>query len=175
MRTLPTLAISLLCLILTGCLETGVGDPATSKIDPRLNGLWRAGDEQEMLLVKPWDQHTYVISGISRQTGGDGVERFVPTTCYRAWLTEIAGKTFITLDESPQRNQKVERPYVIASVEVRDGRIIARGLDVDFAKAARTPADMEKHIRDNIANPKLFTKDDAIYQRVPDAIAAMVK
>lgn len=176
MRTvLPAFVISLLCLGLAGCFETGVGDPAASKVDPRLNGLWRAGEDQEMLLVKPWDQHTYVVSVISRQTGGDGVERFVPTECYKAWLTEIAGKTFITLDNSPQRNQKVERPYVIASVEVRDGKIVAQGLDTDFAKAAKTPAEMEKHIRDNIANPKLFNKEEAIYQRVPDSIAAMVK
>ena len=170
-----TTFVSVLSLVLAGCFEAGVGDPTKGKIDTKLVGLWRVGDDNTMLLVKAWDDRTYIVTEISRTTSADGVERFEPTGCYRAWLAEVAGKTFITLDQSPQRLHKVDRPFVVAQIDVQEDKIVARGLDQGFASAVHTTAEMEKHIRDNIDNPKLFTKDPATYQRVPESIAAMVK
>ncbi|QOV90151.1 hypothetical protein [Humisphaera borealis] len=177
MRTtsIATLIVTCLSLLLSGCFEAGVGDPAKAKIDPKLVGLWKVEDG-EMMLVKVWDDRTYIISQIAPVKSEDGVERLEPTGgCFRAWLANIGGKTFITLDQSMQRLHKIERPFVVAQIRVEGEKLVVQGLDPEFAESAHTPAEMEKHIRDNLKNPKLLVKEVTTYVPVPEAISAMVK
>src|SRR3954453_7919952 len=96
-RTVPVLLMSMLCL--GGCVGVPLGDPAKSTADSRLFGVWEWRDGHiNRAVVRPWDQRTYVIDVLTGDPTGDGTaiaprERNV----FKAWLTDVAGQTFLTM------------------------------------------------------------------------------
>ena len=105
-----------LCLV-TGCLPTPIGDPATSTIDPALEGAWLArghedtqcrhgdveygpGTQQTICLVKAFDEHCYVVTAIDYYMAADGrIGAFGPggagLSCWRAWLADIGDRRYL--------------------------------------------------------------------------------
>jgi hypothetical protein len=103
-----------------------VGDPDRAKIDPELSGVWVLGDEESVESVyyfEPYDKRTWLIVGVAVEEGDDldpvelvtgdydslvrimldkdrGVGNKGVTggrvELYKAWLTKLAGETFLT-------------------------------------------------------------------------------
>jgi hypothetical protein len=164
LRTVPMLLAIAIIAGLSGCLETGMGDPATAPADARLEGTFQAPDQSDQLLIRPWgDGHTYAVSEVG--LAGDSGNRKVGRV-YKAWLAKVADRTFITIDSTPGDLEKNNRPFVVGMIEFRGGDIVAKGLDADFVNAAKTPADLEKLVHENLNNPKLWAKAETVYKRV---------
>src|SRR5207253_7840428 len=100
-RSLPRQAIlaSILftsILTLSSCVGVPVGDPEKSKADSRFVGVWEWRDAQlNRAIIRAWDQKTYVIDVCSGVDTGtlQPRSRYV----YKAWLTDIKGQTFLTM------------------------------------------------------------------------------
>src|ERR1700742_4690277 len=91
--------LAVVLLAIFACLPAPVGDPEKSAVDPQLTGAWKATakDSQKNLayvLLQPWDQRTYFMEYITTNTS-DGKDEH-ELMHFKAWLTNIAGSTFIT-------------------------------------------------------------------------------
>jgi hypothetical protein len=166
LRPLALVLGILLCGGLAGCLETGLGDPVTAPQDARLEGLWQTPeDANNLFLVKPWgDSHTYALSEVKADTA-NGTRTLTVGRVHKAWLAKVGQSTFITLDSSASDLDQSSRPFVVARIEFKGDSIVARGLDSDFVKDAKTPAALESLVKANLDNPKLFAKEDGVYKR----------
>src|SRR5690348_2264038 len=90
-------------LCLAGCLAFPLGSAENSRVDPALQGYWLAEDQDSASLVAlyPYDGHSYVLETFDfTKTGGE--RKFQSHASYKAWLTPVKGKTFITLDPLSQ-------------------------------------------------------------------------
>ena len=45
------------------CLEAPIGNPETSKVDPKLSGVWfgKYNGEPALLVLQPYDKRTYLV------------------------------------------------------------------------------------------------------------------
>jgi hypothetical protein len=170
---LTLLAMTLISFGVTGCMRGGLGDPATASIDPRLEGLWKPQDEgSDMLLMKAWDKHAYAATEMkvptTRPSNGDDDGKIEPVIgrCYKAWLAYIGGHTYLTMETSPQDIHPRERPYVVLDLTIENSdRVIAKALDADFV-GNMDSKQLEKLVKENPENPKLYVEKSTVYQRV---------
>ena len=102
-----------------GCVGVPLGDPAKSTADSRLFGVWEWRDGHiNRAVVRPWDQRTYVIDVLTGDPTGDGTaiaprERNV----FKAWLTDVAGQTFLTM-------QPIETTFPVDNLVTSQGKQI---------------------------------------------------
>ena len=168
-RSILATSFVLLLVLFSGCaFDTGVGDPATALVDPRLEGVWKGEGESGTILVKAWDAHTYAISVVNIDSS-PGAVKYKPGECYKAWLTKIEGRTFISLDSTPHDLKPPEHPFLVAMLEVKPDGIKVQALNPEVCGEARTPAALEASIKANLNNPKLFLPTVA-YQRITDEV-----
>jgi len=61
----------LICVL--ACLKAPIGDPETSKLDPKLTGVWlgKDGDEFGMLVLQPFDKRTYLVGWFESESDED--------------------------------------------------------------------------------------------------------
>jgi hypothetical protein len=97
---LLSLPLAALVLFLGGCLPVGLGDPETSKVDPRLVGVWEELKEDgspkgTVSVLVPFDGRAYLMRTLEIERG-ETVRVKPGEGSYKAWLTTIEGKTFLT-------------------------------------------------------------------------------
>ena len=99
------------------CLEAPIGNPKTSKVDPKLSGVWfgNLGDDQTLLVLQPYDKRTYLVGWFVAETDegekqGEKPEKdtdpkggqkkleeieFKGQMISKGWLTTIGGEQFM--------------------------------------------------------------------------------
>jgi hypothetical protein len=111
-------AIVLVTGMLAGCLPSPIGDPATSTVDPTLEGTWLhdgsklaqcqiggveygPGRQQSIYLVRAFDEHCYLITAIQYYAAEDGrIGTFGPggdagLTSWKGWLAAVGERRYL--------------------------------------------------------------------------------
>jgi hypothetical protein len=116
------------------CLPAPVGDPEKSAVDEKLSGVWlgdsKKDDEKPIIVLRPWDKHTYYLVFTSGKKG-DGKDKPMH---YKAWLTTLGGATFLTAEPldslefayPPAAGEKSEMQWVVGRVEQKGDTVIYR-------------------------------------------------
>lgn len=166
------LGLCLAAAMLAGCLPFPLGDPQTSKVDPKLAGHWMSDDSDRPMIVSvyPFDEHTYVVESRDYQKENGKLER-QGHAVWKGWLTEVKGKTFLTLDPLVQHlpsNEDGKKAYPVFRIDPQAGKIGVRRVNEDFepmkqVKNAREEADL---IAKEIDNPALYAGEPASLRRI---------
>lgn len=100
------------------CLEAPIGNPNTSKVDPKLSGVWFGkgmGRQPTLLVLQPYDKRTYLVGWFVAETDegekqGEELKKDVDTKgdrekleeiefkgqmIFKGWLTTIGGEQFM--------------------------------------------------------------------------------
>jgi hypothetical protein len=111
-------AIVLVTGMLAGCLPSPIGDPATSTVDPALEGTWLhdglklsqcqiggveygPGMQKSIYLVRAFDEHCYLITAIQYYAAEDGrIGTFGPggdagLTSWKGWLARLGERRYL--------------------------------------------------------------------------------
>lgn len=183
------LAVILLPLLLAvlACMPVPVGDPEKSQVDSAISGVWLADlDEDAPLVVfDPYDKRTWLVSWFnlkeetsldSEQSDGVSAIRMLQENQYaitnfimfKGWLTRIQGERILTLESKTFEPGVTPEHWWVFRVR-SDGMDHLELTDVDYEfeglKDAKTPAEAEEIIRQNLENPDFF-EDPTIYHRV---------
>jgi hypothetical protein len=174
-RTLLAIALSLpLAVILFtafACLPAPVGDPEKSKVDESLSGIYQAvpkeaGDKKEttIAILRPWDAKTYLLNYMvvgKDESNKDQHEMQL----YKAWLTTIEGKLFITgqpVDDvnfalGADNSEKQPRYWVVLRIDKVPTGLEARMVSPDSAimKELKTQAEIEAAIKAHVNDKEL--------------------
>jgi hypothetical protein len=155
----------LLVIGFVGCISIPLGDPEKAKVDDKLLGAWltKPSDDgkQSLFTIVPYDSRTCLVAEMGFEKDGDTTKasgRFD----WKMWLVDIKGTTFASLEmKNPQTAvEPLEERYAIARIK-RDGDTISLQLVKDeFVKGAKTSADLEKLVGDNVSNDAMY--DDAM-------------
>jgi hypothetical protein len=197
---LLSLPLAAVVLFLGACLPVGVGDPETSKVDQRLAGVWveaeKEGTEGNFVVLLPFDGRAYVMRVVEADRTEEGIDLKPGEAIYKAWLTTIEGRTFLTAQPLyPREALGDEKPpgFLVAQLKLsEDGSSVeARGVNTDFEalaplkslpghikydapeegtkplSEADAKALLRKVIASNLDNEKLFTELSR-YKRVTD-------
>ena len=159
-----------------GCLPFPLGDPAKSQVDPKLSGYWASvsEDEKEVIALFPFDQHTYVLEDVKLKKQDDKWQPQGPPQLFKAWLTQVRGQQFMTLEFLQQRlatgttDQKV---YPALRLTPTPEGMLVRMVKSDFEpmKNVKSSADVEALIVKELDNPDLYGGDGAKFRRLdPD-------
>ena len=179
-RGIVTITLLGLMLGLSSCVGVPVGDPEKSKADSRYVGVWEWRDAQlNRAVIRAWDQKTYVIDVMSGVDTGtlQPRSRYV----YKAWLTDIKGQTFLTMQPADLVGMMNgdERPkyYIVAKVKLDGVTLTAMGLNAEFPKVkeAATAAALEQLIAQNIDDPKLYTTAIVATKWTPEQMKGLDK
>jgi hypothetical protein len=109
---------------LLACMPVPIGNPEKSRIDPEISGVWFLGLEDELnglYHFQPFDKRAWILTGVPLEEGpdyegepfdlesaedaiavleafgvGDDGVTATETIIYKAWLTKLAGQTFMT-------------------------------------------------------------------------------
>jgi hypothetical protein len=169
-------------LALAGCLGVPLGDPAKSKADSRLAGVWEWRDGKvNRAVIRQWDERTYVIDVLSGDFIEDGTTRPRERTVYKAWLTDVKGQTFLTLQPiettGSLNGDAREKYFIVAKVKVEGNKMTASGIDTNFPglKDAATSAALEQIIAQNLNDPKLFAEPIVATKWTPDQVKGLEK
>jgi hypothetical protein len=160
------------CFVLLACLEAPLGSIAAAKIDHRLDGLWletKSGKITAWMCV-PVDDHIDCVV-YSEFDVKDGEPKLHESLTFRAWITPIAGSTFISLEPIAQLlpEYKDKHFYYSARLDFSgSGTLEARSLDYRFKDIAHIhDADaLTRFVEENARDPLLFDDPD-VYHR-PD-------
>lgn len=159
-RALVTLFAYVCLATLLGCLPTYVGDPEKSSMDAKYVGVWHlAADQHDQLwFVHKLDVKTYLVQAYNFKRADDNSVRIdEPALTMRAWLTQINGATFVSMESykpqqlvSPKSSDNVDR-YIVAKVELKNEQLTVYSISPDFMKAKNiaTPHQFEQVIKDN--------------------------
>jgi len=157
-----------LALLVSGCLPFPLGDPDKSQIDPKLSGYWlrSSDDERELIVLYPFDQHAYVLQDASAKKQDDKWQPQGPPQIYKAWLTNVKGERFITLELLAQRlpiNPDDKKYYPVLHVSGTSDVIEVRMVSDTFEpmKTVKSSADVEAVIARDLNNPDLYGNGDA--------------
>jgi hypothetical protein len=160
------------CLVLAGCLPFPLGNPEKSAVDAKLAGYWyvQEEDQQTLITLYPYDAHTYVMSAAEFRKDGDKVE-MKELTLYKAWLTQVKGAQFITLDALSQKLPAAadEKPIYLVARLVSDATgITVKPIDGDFEpiKSVKSAEELTKVITANLDEPKLYASNPTHYRRL---------
>ncbi len=114
------------------CLEAPIGNPSTSKVDPKLSGVWfgKHNGEPSLLVLQPYDKRTYLIGWFVAETdegekqgekqgeelkkdvdpkgGREKLEEieFKGQMISKGWLTTIGGEQFMCWEPMFQLDKK---------------------------------------------------------------------
>ena len=186
-----------------------IGDPEKSHIDPAISGMWVAGGEDELSVwwFVPYDKRSWLMTwyvievdedncepdalpadtdfssyqAIIEYAGEAGDECLVgsPVLAWKAWLTRLGGKLFLTLENKtyytphdPTEDDwwlvygiELSNPDVIRFTEVNADAEVFADLDEDEA----TRRQYEKILKKQAKNPAIFSGEGVEMFRVQDA------
>ena len=175
MKTRISLALvtcfSAAALYLSGCLPFPLGDAQKSRIDPALEGYWLSDRGEQVTLVSlyPFDDHAYVLESRDLKRDGSRFD-FQSRFLAKAWLTDVKGRTFLTVEPLVQRLAGYKDPkfYPLFRL-VREGtRIETRRVNEEFAplKSVKSAAEVAAVIDKELDNPGLYAADLATYRHL---------
>jgi hypothetical protein len=157
---------------LAACLPVPLGDPAKSKADSRFFGVWEWRDSRvHRAVIRPWDERTLIVDVLSGDLAEDGTTKPRERDLYKAWLTDVKGQTFLTLqpiETIGMVNGDTRKPYfLIAKVKIDGITLTAMALDPEFKKlnGVTTREALERIVSDNLDDPKLFTTTPIVAAR----------
>ena len=169
-----------LALCLCGCLEYPLGNPQSSRVDRSLTGYWLHEDDTNPGLVAlyPYDEHSYVLETYGF-TQSDGERKLHDHATYKAWITDVKGRTFITLDAMSQHVAPPEHlAYPILQINGTGDKREVRAIDSDFPAFSnvRSPSDVATVIAREVDNPAMYGQNSTQYRRLdPEKDAATIK
>lgn len=162
----------LLAVIVAGCLPYPLGDPAQSKIDPRLAGHWFYDDQERPMIVTvfPFDAHAYVVETRDYRKDAGKLE-LQGRTLFKGWLTDIQGKTFLTLDPLAQHlesNQNEKKAYPVLRIEEAGEQLTTRRVNEDFEPMKQVKSTKEEAalIAKEIDNSALYAGPPTTFRRL---------
>ena len=171
-RVLQLITAAVFAFTLIGCLKFPLGDPATSKLDSRLEGSWfyQTEDERAMARVYPFDAHTYCVEWIDFGKEGDSY-KIRSRELYKAWLTDVKKHTFITLEPLASRLSNASedsKMFTIFRLDFGDKSIKATPIkdDFDALKEAKSGADVTATITKEVENPALYSDAPAEFRKL---------
>jgi len=123
---LLSLPLAAIVLFLGACLPVGLGDPEASKVDARLAGAWAAADGNVVVVLLPFDGRAYLMRSVEVERTEEGVKLKPGEGCFKAWLTAVEGRTFLTaqplyLREAVEAGAKPPGHFVAALTLSEDG------------------------------------------------------
>jgi hypothetical protein len=168
------LAAVLLATIVVACFEAPLGDPKTSVIDHRLDGVWITNVGSDGRSFGAWtvaalDEHIYCVIA-SRVTLDDaGRATNGESTVFRGWLTQVAGSSFMSIESVVHLipNNTVEKPFLSAQLSVQnDGTLVVKTLEPAFKHIGevRDAKKLASIVEANMSDPELFQKPQ-LYRR----------
>jgi hypothetical protein len=171
-----------LAMGLAGCLPIPLGDPETSKVDDGLVGVWilkgAENDTPELLAVMKYDARTYLVSDMKFAKRADGGYVSRGQVDSKAWLTTVAGETFVTaeLKDPKLLVEDTGKAFYVAKLTRHGDEVKLQAVDEQFIKDANVtkPAELTKVITENVKNPKLYEADAATFAKAgPDKADAL--
>ena len=149
------------------CLPAPVGEPGKSSIDPGLTGIYRvvptdpADKTVGMAFLRPWDDHAYLLE-YANAGPKDGKESR-QMQHFKAWLTTIADKTFLTAEPLDDLRYALgddgSKPFWIV---LRLDKV-ANGLEVrmitpdsEFIKGLTKREELEAAIKAHVSDQALY-------------------
>ena len=148
MKSNPVLAFPLLvaCLLLSSCnYDFPLTEKPTRKIDARLLGDWVAIDpnseKPDQMRVRQFDDFTYAIS--------------MDNEIYRVFHTDFADTAFVSAQDLKPGNRKYF--YYAWHLSANGTQLTLKGVRTEVVpENAKTTAEIQRLIRENLSNPKLF-------------------
>jgi hypothetical protein len=157
---------------LAACLPVPLGDPAKSKADSRFFGVWEWRDGRvHRAIMRPWDERTLIVDILSGDLAEDGTTKPRERDIYKAWLTDIKGQTFMTLqpiETVGMVNGDARQSYfIVARVKIDGTTLTAMALDPEFKKLKEAPnrEALERIVSASLDDPKLFTTTPIVAAR----------
>ena len=180
-RFVVAAALGFAALALAGCLRVPLGDAEHSKVDGRLVGFWLEPatsekglpappeDERTVYCVRRFDGRTYLVTVMRYRTEGGAAAEAIGTYTHKAWLTEVGGASFMTLefmDPTDVFMAERDREWAVLRYELAGDTTAVRQVAASFAKRAATPKDLARLIRHNLADPALYEGQPEICRRL---------
>jgi hypothetical protein len=150
------------------CLPAPVGDPDKSKVDETISGIYSrqmpadpTDKTSEIAILRPWDGKTYLLQYL---TGGikDGTEQR-QIQHFKAWLTTISDKTFITCEPMDNLSYALgddgSKPFwVVLRLDKTDKGLEVRMVnpDSEFMKGLAKREDIEAAIKAHASDAGLY-------------------
>lgn len=168
----PILAI---ILGLTACVQHPVGDSERSRVDHRYVGMWLAEETDDvvtLLLLRPYDARTY-LAGVFRCREEDGAVEPVDHHDYKAWLTQLGGETFVTMEPliwAEFVGLAEKPPYLVGKIRLIDDALRLRLVDggSEPAKSAADSGELEAVIEKHVAQDALYVDDPVVFHKMDD-------
>jgi hypothetical protein len=164
-----------LAAVLAGCLPFPLGDPDKSRVDMRFAGQWLFEEDGSgtLLTAYPFDARTFVVEHTDFKAEG-GKKRASGRKLYKAWLTDVRGKTFMTLDPLDQRlpaHAGKGKAYPAVRLTHGGDSVEMRLVDGDFAgfKSVKSSQDVAAVFNREVDNPALFGDNKPLTLRRVDA------
>jgi hypothetical protein len=173
----------LVALAIAGCLEVPLGDPEQSRVDPKFVGHWMKRDdigEVTILAAQPYDARTYHVIQYGAKPDPAGAFERGGEMIFKAWLTDVAGKTFVTMQVLGQES---DTPYMVVRLELADDALECRGIKPGFVKenGVKNESDLRKLIEANLDNldmyedPQTYFKADGPDLETVQAITSLFR
>ncbi|GEM_PF-6975516 len=171
--TITPMLVMLLALL--ACVNHPVGDPERSRMDSQFVGVWQTEDAEgtkTLAFIRPYDPRTYLIGAFS-YTEKDG--QIVPDQQYdfKAWLTPLADKTFITLEPliwSHFAGITENPPYLVAEIQRVENTLRLRFVDgqAERVREADDARELEAVIREHADEEALYADDRQVFDPMKD-------
>lgn len=172
MKYLLALAVLLASMIAACTLKAPLGDPSKSVVDHRLDGVWiveKGASSYGACLVAPLDERTYIVTFAGYTNDKGKIQDDTATGVCRAWLTDIAGERFMTVQPVAHLvpNSGVEKSYFCARLKFElGGGLKVQALNEKFKdlKSIGDAAALERMVSANVNEVDLY-HDPQSYRR----------
>lgn len=203
---------------LLACMPVPIGNPERSRIDPGMSGFWLLDNREgqaALYLFRPYDKRTWLVISVSLEEGdlaeledldtgtADGIVaalRAHPVgtrgvmpednpAVYKAWLSRIGGRRFLTwepIGDVENRETFAPKVWLVFAIEdQRSDQYTMRMIDPDYDAFAALEDEREEEgwdpwkarkgwervLQRNIADPDLYIGDALDMHRAPQDIA----
>jgi hypothetical protein len=142
---------ALASFLLAGCIyDVPITVSATRNVDARLVGDWASEDGKENLKIRVLNGTTYLLL-----LNGDP---------FRAYHSDFAGVSLVTVQDLDGPAQKFA--YLKYTLSADGKRLTAFAVNSEtIPKTVRTSGEVRKLLRQNLANPKLYSHDPLAFSR----------
>lgn len=154
-RTSVAAILAIFSLVFTGCnYEVPITAEPTRKIEEKLLGDWKSGDEGETskMKVRKLDDSTYIVVF-------DG-------SIFRAYHSDVSGTPFLSVQDID--SQERTYAYFTWSVSEDGNNLILRGVrDKVVSNETKDSAAIQKLLKDNLKNPELLAQEGKFTKEKP--------
>jgi hypothetical protein len=184
----------LVCVL--ACLDAPIGNPETSKVDPKLSGVWLGRDHGDLtlLVMQPFDKRTYLVGWFGHESDEEldevgNLEKEVPRKkeaklkdsdvkldqivlgggmMFKGWLTTIGGQQFMCWEPKFVLNsEKGMKPKEWFAWKVKLKKNKLSLAIIDGKAAGKNTKEIEKLIKANyLDNSNLKDKDWTYFEKI---------